>query len=281
MMSQAIKPNAQQLALLTDHERLYYNLAELINTHELPKDLGAAYLRTAGVAIVKSATSRRLHVVGEDKLSTLRPPRGLLVLSNHRTWFDQFVIASVLFRQPSLVRHLYFPVRAEYFYQHWVGALLNLSMAAMSMYPPIFRDPRRNEFNLYSVKRMIQLLDEPGTVVGIHPEGRRNKNADPYQLLPAQPGIGKIIYEAQPTVLPIFFGGMTNDYLSETRGNWLGTGAPLIMIVGQPLQLETFLAKKNTLRTQKEIADYALAQIRKLSETERALRAEMGAPPWR
>mgnify|MGYP001480307136 CR=1 FL=1 len=41
------------------------------------------------------------------------------------------------------------------------------------------------------------LPDQPGTVVGLHPEGTRGKGPDPYTFLPAQPGVGKLALVAE------------------------------------------------------------------------------------
>ena len=50
------------------------------------------------------------------------------------------------------------------------------------------RAPRA--FNRYALERCLYELDVPGTVLAVHPEGKRNKSDDPYALLPAQPSRG-------------------------------------------------------------------------------------------
>jgi 1-acyl-sn-glycerol-3-phosphate acyltransferase len=70
------------------------------------------------------------------------------------------------------------------------------------MYPPFFVTgknpvPEKRVFDKYSLRRLAQLCREgPGNVIGFHPEGTRNKNDDPYSYLRPQPGIGKLIKEA-------------------------------------------------------------------------------------
>ncbi len=62
-------------------------------------------------------------------------------------------------------------------------------MSGMRMFPPVLRGEsirRRATFNEYSIQRTIEELQIPGTVMGLHPEGTRNKDDDPYKLLRAR-----------------------------------------------------------------------------------------------
>ena len=42
-----------------------------------------------------------------------------------------------------------------------------------------------------ALDKMVALLGRPGNVLVLHPEGTRGKGPDPYQFLPAQPGVGE------------------------------------------------------------------------------------------
>jgi 1-acyl-sn-glycerol-3-phosphate acyltransferase len=146
-------------------------------------------------------------------------------------------------------------------------------MGWFSMYPPFFRearDARKREFDKYSMRRLIQLCSEgPGNVIGFHPEGKRNLQGGPYDLLPAQPGIGKVIYAARPRVVPVFIAGLGNDLPKQIMGNW--TGGPKIRIrFGKPIDLSAWFEKTDRLRTHKEIADHLMEKIGELAREDQA-----------
>ena len=56
-------------------------------------------------------------------------------------------------------------------------------------------------FDRIYVNGYVPKLQTSGQLVGFHPEGKRNLEGGPYDLLPAQPGIGKVIYAAHPQVI--------------------------------------------------------------------------------
>jgi 1-acyl-sn-glycerol-3-phosphate acyltransferase len=93
-------------------------------------------------------------------------------------------------------------------------------------------------------------------------------------LLPAQVGVGQLILEAKPTVVPVFINGLSNDFFGQMVGNFTGRRPPIVMVFGQPLQMELDGLPKR-LRTQKEIAERVLDEIRRLGEKERAIRADL------
>jgi len=140
------------------------------------------------------------------------------------------------------------------------------------MYPPFFReqmDAAKREFDKYSVRRLIQLASTGrGHVIGFHPEGKRNFSDDAYSLLPAQPGVGKVIYEARPQVVPVFIAGLGNDLPKQVLGNWRG-GDKVRIRFGKQIDLSDFYEKGNRLRTHKEIADHLMAKIGELAERDR------------
>ena len=281
MKNEPIRPTPEQLNALTKFERFSFNLADFFNSNPIAKTGAGLFLRSVGASWVYYLTRNLIHIIGLDHLRNLKPPRGLLLASNHRTFFDQYVIACWLFRSTNLLKRIYFPVRAEFWYQRPAGVLVSLIGSGLSMYPPVFREQGKRDFNHYGVKRLVQLLQEPGSVVGVHPEGTRNKGEDPYTLLKAQPGIGKVIMDAHPTVLPIFLNGLSDDVWPQVTSNFYGTGRPIIIVIGKPLDLSSYYSQRNALRTQKDIADYVLAQIGELGAVEREYREKLRQNPVR
>jgi len=145
-------------------------------------------------------------------------------------------------------------------------------MGWWSMYPPFFAagdTPAKRDFDKYSIRRLAQLCREgPGNVIGFHPEGTRNLNNDPYSYLRAQPGVGKLIKDANPQVVPVFIAGLRNNLSKQVLGNWFG-GEKVRIHFGPEIDLSEFMTKKDHVRTYKEIAEFIMIKISKLGEEDR------------
>src|SRR5262249_27503241 len=144
-------------------------------------------------------------------------------------------------------RRLYFPVRANFFYEKPLGMLVNYLVGAGAMYPPMFRQASRLERNKGTVEKLAQFLAQPGSIVGVHPEGTRGKAPDPYDLLPAMPGIGQSALRAKPIVIPAFINGLSNDFVKDFRANFrpeIRRERPVICVYGQPIDYDDLLAQK-------------------------------------
>ena len=116
-----------------------------------------------------------------------------------------------------------------------------------------------------------------GNVIGFHPEGTRNKSDNPYSHLPAQPGVGKLIKDAAPQVIPVFIAGLGNDLARQVLGNWTG-GESIRIHFGAQLDLSEHLAKKDRIRTYKEIADFVMSKIVELGEQDKKVMSDKKVP---
>ena len=147
-------------------------------------------------------------------------------------------------------------------------------MGWWAMYPPFFREDReekKREFDKFSMRRLVSLASAgKAHVIGFHPEGKRNLNDNPYEFLPAQPGIGAVIRKAQPQVIPVFIAGLGNDLPKQILGNWTG-GEKVRIWFGEPPDLSSFYEKSDRIRTHKEIADFLMEKIGELGEKDRAM----------
>ena len=242
--------------------------------HGVLKRLMTFGQRHIGSLWIYLATYNLMNVFGIENVENAEVEKPVVLVANHRSFFDMYTVSSVIFRRTKRPVTLFFPVRAKFFYDNPVGWLVNLVMGWFSMYPPFFREDRENkkrEFDKYSMRRLVQLCSEGhGHMIGFHPEGKRNLKGGPYDLLPAQPGIGKVIYSAHPQVIPVFIAGLSNDLPKQILGNW--TGGPKIRIwFGEPIDLTQFYEKGDRLRTHKEISDFLMTKIRELGEKDRAL----------
>src|SRR5262245_49513740 len=141
--------------------------------------------RYIGSNWIEHCTKNIRHVHGIDRLPTMDPKKSYLVLSNHRSFFDLYVIAGYLVNR-DMPHRLLFPVRSQFFYDKPIGLFVNGVMSFCAMYPPVFREKHRAALNLASLDETARLLQRGGMFVGLHPEGTRNKDPDPYALLPAQ-----------------------------------------------------------------------------------------------
>jgi 1-acyl-sn-glycerol-3-phosphate acyltransferase len=266
------RPEIVPDAPLTPFERTVLSVCRFANTHPLPKAAQRAYQRYVGGPFVREVVGKRLHVEGLEAAAALDPPAGVLLCTNHRSFFDQFIVASVLEPAVRWMRRLYFPVRSNYFYETWGGFAVNAIVGGLVMYPPVFRQAKKSNWNKAALDEIAAFLAEKGAVVGMHPEGTRGKGPDPYELLPAQPGVGQVIMRARPTVVPVWINGMSNDFVHEVSARFRG-GAPIFVLFGPPVDFGTLLDGTPRPAQYKRVADHVRAAIIRLGERERNLRA--------
>ena len=217
---------------------------------------------------------RRLRVHGLERIASVPGDAPILVLANHRSFFDLFIVGWILLNRTGSRRRIVFPVRANFFYEHPLGLLVNLVAAGGAMFPPFFRSEKQRGFNDWALALLQERLRTPGNLVGFHPEGTRGKDPDPYALLPAKPGAGVLALKSRPavTVLPAFVHGLSNRLFSEMWKNLRGR-EPIWVVFGAPPDLSAWPAETR-LTHHKKCADALLAGIGALGEEEKALRAE-------
>ena len=272
LQNQPLVPSKAELAPLSGTERAGFWLAHRMNLG-VWKRFWTFCQRHIGSLWIFLATYNLMNVFGIENVENTDASRPLLLVANHRSFFDMYTVSSVLFRRTTRPMELYFPVRAKFFYDNPIGWCVNLVMGWFSMYPPFFREARdaaKREFDKYSLRRLIQLASVGRShVIGFHPEGKRNLNDDPYSLLPAQPGIGKVIYQARPQVIPVFITGLGNDLPKQILGNWRG-GEKVRIWFGEPIELSEFFERGDRIRTHKAIADHLMEKISDLADRDRA-----------
>ena len=273
IIEQPTYPTSEELVVLAPRERLFFRFVYAMNQRPW-KRFWTWCQMLFGRLWIDICTYNLMTLYGLENLKTIDPQRPLLLVANHRSFFDMYVVSAMLYKQTQWRKQLYFPVRARFFYDSWLGMFVNLVMGLWSMYPPIFQEAKKRTFDQYSSRLLIGLCRTgAGNVIGFHPEGTRNKDSDPYSLLPAQPGVGKIIKDAQPQVMPVFVAGLRADNLpKQVLGNWRG-GPKIRIHFGACLDLSEFHAMKNHVRTYKAIGDYVMGQVGRLAEQDRAIYA--------
>ncbi len=256
------------LGVLAPFERLAVRLVRRMNRGRWQR-FWFWFQREIGARWIEAVIRRRLQVSGLEHVAATSRDRPLLIIANHRTLYDLFVVMCVLFRRLPGWRAINFPVRGRYFYQTVPGVLANFLAAWWSMYPPFFRTAGKRRFDQWALAELVRLCRErAGQLVGFHPEGTRNRGRDPWALLPGQPGVGRLMREARPVVVPVFVGGLTNS-LREIL-TWGGREAePIRIRFGPALQYDHLLELPDTADTYRRLADFAMAAVRVLAEADR------------
>ncbi|SHE73838.1 1-acyl-sn-glycerol-3-phosphate acyltransferase [Desulfofundulus australicus DSM 11792] len=127
------------------------------------------------------ALVRRWEVVGAHHLP---PSGGVLVVSNHVSYWDPVVVGCALDRQ------VHFIAKAELFRIPLLGPVIR----ALGAFPV-----RRGGGDRQAVRRALELLKQ-GRVVGIFPEGTRSKSGE---LLEPHMGAAMLALRAKVPVLPV------------------------------------------------------------------------------
>ena len=266
-------PTKEELAVLDFTEKIGFRLADQMNRGAW-KRVWTFCQRHIGSLWIYLATYNLMNVYGLENVERTDVEKPLLLVANHRSFFDMYTVSSVLFRRTKRPMKLFFPVRAKFFYDSPLGWFVNLAMGWFSMFPPFFREDRqekKREFDKFSLRRLIDICSQGhSNVIGFHPEGRRNLSEDTYNLLPAQTGVGKIIMASHPQVIPVFIAGLGNDLPKQILGNWRG-GEPIRIHFGAPIDLSSFYDKRDSLRTHKEISDFLMSKIAELGSRDKEI----------
>ncbi len=264
----SLYPTKAEISVLSPIEKIGFRLTYRMNQGAW-KRFWTFCQRHIGSLWIKIATYNLMRVSGLENFEQTDPTRPILLVANHRSFFDMYVVSTALFRNTNRKFNLYFPVRAKFFYDSPVGWIVNLGMGWFSMYPPFFREEKvaeKREFDKFSMRELVRICSEhKSNIIGFHPEGKRNLSDDPYELLPAQPGVGAVIRKAAPQVVPVFIAGLGNHLPKQVLGNWTG-GEKIRVRFGSPLDLSEFYAKSDRLRTHKEISDFLMKEIGKLGD---------------
>jgi 1-acyl-sn-glycerol-3-phosphate acyltransferase len=259
---------------LTPAERLGYQVGALVNETPIGKRAASAYLTVFSQHWMRFFTHPICEMVGVENVPM---DRSYILAANHRTFWDFFATMCELW--PLMPKghkpYLYCPVRSKFFYEKRVGTALNLLVSAHSMYPPIFRDDRGADLNGIAVRKCVELLAfSPRTVIAIHPEGKRNLSDDPYQLLPAKAGVGRIALAAPGTpVIPLFLNGMGGDLKDIWTGRQSREMGRIRMEFGTPVDLGDLYARADEPAGHQAASDRIMVRIAALGENDRAARA--------
>jgi len=228
--------------------------------------------RSVGQWWIRASVGRLLEVHGVERLPSWDPKGSAVLVSNHRSFFDLYVTTAVLVAR-GLPHRILFPVRSAFFYDHPLGPIVNGAMSFFAMYPPIFRDRQRAELNLASLDEVVRLLRQGGFFVGMHPEGMRKRDDDPYTFLPAQSGVGRVIHKARVPVIPVFVNGLGNDLARQIGAGVSGRGDTIRVVFGRAIDFGDLLDVPQSPKAYVRLAQRCLDAIGDLGAEERELRS--------
>lgn len=228
--------------------------------------------RSVGQGWIHHATKHLRISTGLSNLPDLESPESLIVVANHRSFFDLYIITMELMRR-RLRKRIIFMVRSRFFYDTFIGTLVNFTMSFLAMYPPVFRERKKAAMNLMALGELSYLLRQGGFFCGLHPEGTRKRDEDPYTFLPAQAGVGRVIYESRVPVVPVFINGLENSIWTPVKGNFTRRGKKIITVFGSPIDFTDLYAEPPTPATYRAIAERCMEQVGSLCPEEKRLRA--------
>jgi 1-acyl-sn-glycerol-3-phosphate acyltransferase len=255
-------------ASLTLFERLAVRLVRRMNRGRWQR-VWFVGQREVGARWIEALSVPLLEVHGLEHVRATSRERPLLLAMNHRTFFDLYVVMSVLFRRLPGWRGISFPVRGRYFYQRAGGLIVNATMAWWAMYPPFFHEPRKRRFDQWAFSELSALCrDGAGWLIGFHPEGTRNRSPDPYSFLAPQPGIGRLMLEARPPTVPAFIAGLSSRF-GEMLHRRLHGGERIRLWFGPSVDYGEFLDRPATGRNSRLVAEHVMKGIRGLAELDR------------
>ncbi len=228
--------------------------------------------RTIGCGWIHWCTQHLRHVHGYDRLPPLDARQSYILIANHRSFFDLYVVFGDLVHR-GLTHRIVFPVRSKFFYDNPLGLLVNGFMSFFAMYPPLFRDRKKALMNPLALEELAFLLRRGGMFAGIHPEGTRKRDDDPYTFLPAQRGVGKVIQDSRVPVIPVFINGLVNDLGKQVTSNFDGTGQDIFVVFGAPVDFGDLLDQGKSPKVHQAISDRVMQAVAELGQEERGLRA--------
>jgi 1-acyl-sn-glycerol-3-phosphate acyltransferase len=189
----------------------------------------------------------RTTVTGRTNVGSAR---NTLLLSNHQSMLDSFLVGLAAFYPQSWLRpHLipWNPAAAENFYRTPILAWLADNWKCIWV-----REGRRD---LHALHRMIQVL--PSGVMTLFPEGTRTRDGS---VRSGQPGAGLLIVATRARVIPVAIEGMQRVL---PIGKYLPRLFKRIRVTfGPPVDYAEYLALPRTRETAQALVDKVMDAIR-------------------
>ena len=138
-----VDPTPDELAVLSGMERFAFRVTHRMNQGRW-KRFWTSCQRTLGAGWIHLATYNIMRVYGIEHIDAASHERPLLLVANHRSFFDMYAVSTVLFRQTRWRKQLFFPVRGRFFYESPLGMLVNLRDGLVVDVPAVLRGRRQS-----------------------------------------------------------------------------------------------------------------------------------------
>ncbi len=191
----------------------------------------------------------RTTVIGK---SNVPQAKNTLLLSNHQTMIDSFLVGGIAFFPRSLLDACmlpWSPAAAENFYRNPVLAWFSDNWKCIPV--------KKGRKDVGALFRMSEAL-RTGTML-IFPEGTRSRDSS---IGKARGGAGMVILETQPTVIPVCIEGV-NEVLP------IGVMFPrlfkrIYLYFGEPLDLSEYYGKEKNKEASHAIMQHVMERIREM-----------------
>jgi 1-acyl-sn-glycerol-3-phosphate acyltransferase len=174
----------------------------------------------------------RVEIEGDNSLGEVG---GCIVYANHTSYLDPIVMGSFIKR----------PIRYMAKKELFDKKLLGFIITKLGTFPV-----RRGEADINAIKTSLRLLKK-GEILGLYPEGTRNKSGAP---MDAEPGLSMIAIKAKVPVVPV---AIVSNYKIFS---------PIRMRIGRPIYLDEFYAKKPGMEEHREISNNLMKMVMAMLE---------------
>lgn len=189
----------------------------------------------------------RTVVVGRERIPHRR---NMLMLANHQSMIDSFLIVFTAFWPHCLWKPHLFPwhlAARENFYKNPLLAWFSDQWKCIPVEPG-----RRDKRALYKMLRGV----EEGVMI-LFPEGTRTRTGE---IGDGRPGAGLVVLGTRPTVIPVTIDGMREVL---PIGSWLPRiGKTIYVHFGEPFDYSEFLDRPRSKETAQELVDRVMEVLR-------------------
>ena len=109
-----LEPSMDEYAALSWFERLAFRLVRRMNRGRW-KRFWTWCQKIFGAGWIHLSTYNIMNVYGLEHIEAASRERPILLVANHRSFFDMYAVSTVLFRQTKWRKQLFFPVRGRFF----------------------------------------------------------------------------------------------------------------------------------------------------------------------
>lgn len=182
--------------------------------------------------------------------------RNLLLVPNHITMIDSFLVGTTAFYPEVILKPWlipWSPAAEENFFSNPFLAWISSKWKAIPV--------KRGRKDLEVLNKMIEVLPY-GTMINF-PEGTRSRTG---KLGNGRPGVGKLIYDAKPTVIPVRVFGM--EKVLPIGAYFPRIFKKITIVFGEPIDFSSFYPLPDEKETWLSISKKVMDSIAELKPEE-------------